>query len=180
MPLTAAVSPGWGKLYEVVAPLPWCRAPATDSWLPMPLSTESPRITLVCAYNICAGHRLRREDWSADKNREVFGHCANNHGHQYRLELYLAGGIDPESGMLINGYAVDAIVRPFLTEYFDHKFLNDDVAFFREHQPSAEWIAYWVYHELKKKFPAPVALVKVRLAETPELAVEYHESNGAR
>lgn len=133
----------------------------------------APRISLICSYPICAGHRLSREDWSKEKNREVFGHCSNNHGHQYRLDLFLSGGISSETGMLINGYDVDAIVKPFLAASFDHKFLNEDVDFFKTHQPSAEWIAVWVFDELKGKFPAHVTLKKVRVFETPELATEY-------
>lgn len=132
-----------------------------------------PKIHLISSFDICAGHRLYRTDWSADKNREIFGHCANNHGHQYRIDLFLGGEISAETGMLINGYDVGKIVKPFLTENFDHKFLNDDVAFFTDHQPTAEWIAVWLFTELTKLFPPHVQLSKVRLFETPNLAVEY-------
>lgn len=132
-----------------------------------------PTITLISSFDICAGHRLYREDWSKEKNHQVFGHCANNHGHQYKLELHLEGEISQETGMLINGYDVEAIVQPFLKENFDHKFLNDDVDFFKEHQPTAEWIACWVFHQLKNHFPAHVKLKKVCLYETPNLAAVY-------
>lgn len=133
----------------------------------------NPQIQLICSYSVCAGHRLSRSDWSPEKNREVFGHCANNHGHQYRLDLVLNGEINSDSGLLINGYDVDKIVKPFLTESFDHRFLNDDVAFFKKHQPTAEWIAIWIYEELQAHFPKHVELKKVRVFETPELAAEY-------
>ena len=132
-----------------------------------------PTINLLCSYNFCAGHRLFRQDWTPEKNREIFGHCANTHGHQYRIELTVSGQISSETGMLINGYDVDRIVSPFLKENFDHKFLNDDVAFFREQQPTAEWIAVWIYTELKPLFPSHAALTRVRVFETPELAVAY-------
>lgn len=133
----------------------------------------NPQIQLVCSYAVCAGHRLHRADWSPEKNHTVFGHCANNHGHQYRLDLVLCGPIHSDTGLLINGYDVDKIVKPFLAESFDHRFLNDDVEFFKTHQPTAEWIAVWVYEELKDHFPEPVELKKVRVFETPELAAEY-------
>lgn len=133
----------------------------------------NPQIQLVCSYSICAGHRLSRSDWSPEKNRAVFGHCANNHGHQYRLDLVLNGEINAETGLLINGYDVDKIVKPFLAESFDHRFLNDDVEFFKKHQPTAEWIAVWLYEELKVFFPKHITLKKVRVFETPELAAEY-------
>lgn len=132
-----------------------------------------PKVHLVSSYDICAGHRLYRKDWTPEKNRGVFGHCANNHGHQYRIELFLTGEISSETGMLINGYDVDSTVKPFLTQNLDHRFLNDDVAFFQDHQPTAEWIAIWLFTELKKLFPEHVELVRVRVHETPNLAVEY-------
>lgn len=130
-------------------------------------------INLVCSYPICAAHQLMRPDWTVEKNRQVYGKCAHIHGHQYTLELNLCGSINAETGMLINAFAVDDIVKPFITTYFDHKFLNQDVPFFHDRQPTAEWIAVWVFHELKGKFKTPVTLKKVKVYETPELAVEY-------
>lgn len=130
-------------------------------------------INLICSYPICAAHQLMRPDWSAEKNQQVYGKCAQIHGHQYTLELNLSGIINADTGMLINAFDVDEIVKPFITGYFDHKFLNQDVPFFHDRQPTAEWIAVWVFHELKDKFKMPVTLKKVKVYETPELAVEY-------
>ena len=56
---------------------------------------------------------------------------------------------------------------------FDHKFLNQDVAFFKDHQPTAEWISVWIFDELKNKFPEFVKLKQVSVYETPELKVSY-------
>lgn len=130
-------------------------------------------VNLVCSYQICAAHQLSRSNWSEEKNRQVYGKCAHIHGHQYTLELTLGGDINAETGMVINAFDVEAIMKPFIESYFDHKFLNQDVPFFHDRQPTAEWIAVWVYHELKDKFPSHVTLKKVRIYEMPELAVEY-------
>lgn len=132
-----------------------------------------PKVCLICSYHICAAHQLSRKDWSEEKNLKVFGKCANIHGHQYTMELHLNGEISQETGMLINGFDVDKIVQPFVSECFDHKFLNEDVDFFKDCQPTAEWIAVWVHKELSNKFPNNVSLSKVKIYETPELAVEY-------
>ncbi len=133
------------------------------------------KINLICSYNICAAHRLYREDWSEEKNQEVFGKCSSVHGHQYTLDIVLSGEISPDTGMLINGYDVDKIVKSFLEERIDHKFLNEDIDFFKDHQPTAEWIAIWLFQELKSRFPSPVKLEKVKVYETPELAVVYSD-----
>lgn len=134
-------------------------------------------VNLICSYSVCAGHRLYRDDWSQDKNHKIFGKCVRNHGHQYRIEVILGGGIDVQTGMLINGFDVDEIVRPIVIERLDHKFLNDDIDFFKDHQPTAEWIAFWIFHELQDKFASSVALKAVRVFETPELAAEYSATN---
>lgn len=134
---------------------------------------KSPQVDLICVYNVIAGHELKRMDWSPEQNRATFGKCANPHGHDYKIELHLTGNLHPESGMLINGYDVDAIVAPFIEKNLDHKFLNTDVEFFKIHQPTAEWIAVWIYDEFKVLFPKHVTLKKVRVFETATLAVDY-------
>lgn len=134
---------------------------------------NAPKVNLLCRYPVIAGHELKRSDWSDEQNKAAFGKCVNPHGHNYQIELWLTGSVNVETGLLINGYDVDGIVQPFLETYMDHKFLNKDVAFFREHQPTVEWIAVWLYEELKAQFPKHVTLNKVRVFETENLAVEY-------
>ena len=135
--------------------------------------SETPKIDLICCYQIIAGHELKRLDWSKEKNQDVFGKCANPHGHDYKIELHLTGHLHPETGLLINGYDVDAIVAPFFEKNFDHKFLNSDVEFFKTHQPTAEWIAVWLFDSFQNVFPKHVQLKKVRVFETANLAVDY-------
>lgn len=130
-------------------------------------------VKLICSYNTCTAHQLHRQDWTAEQNQKVFGHCANVHGHQYRIELHLQGEISQDTGMVINAYDVDAIVQPFLAEKFDHKFLNADVTYFQDIIPSAENIAVWMFSELKTRLPQSVNLIKLRICETPEVIVEY-------
>ncbi len=51
----------------------------------------------------CAAHRYHREDWTPEKNREVFGACNNpyGHGHNYELEVTIRGSVDPLTGCLL-------------------------------------------------------------------------------
>lgn len=139
----------------------------------MALPMGLPNVQLICSYSICAGHQLHRSDWSESKNHELFGKCAHKHGHQYRVEIMLTGPLAPETGMLVNGFSVDEIVKEHVTEILDHRFLNDDVDFFKTHLPTAEWIAVWVYETLQGKFPTPVIVKQIRVYETPDLAAEY-------
>ncbi len=137
------------------------------------MGTKNNQISLSASYDICAAHQLRRSDWSEKKNRAVFGHCADLHGHQYKVEIILSGEINLDTGMLINGYNVDHIFRKKILEKIDHKYLNKDVPFFKKNLPTAEWIAAWVFGELKKAFPVGILLKRVRVYETPNLYAEF-------
>lgn len=130
-------------------------------------------VNLICSYRLCAAHQLFRPEWTLTQNNEVYGRCAQVHGHEYVVELVLAGEIDKASGMLINESQVEKIVHPFFEKNFDHRFLNADVSFFKDCPPTAEWIAVWLYSELKSLFPPAVKLQKVRVGETPTLFAEY-------
>ncbi|MBF0103750.1 MAG: 6-carboxytetrahydropterin synthase [Deltaproteobacteria bacterium] len=128
---------------------------------------------LICRYPFCAAHRLWRSDWSEETNKKHFGRCTGIHGHDYRIEVHLTGDVSRETGMLINGFAVDEIVGTFISKHLDHKYLNQDIPFFSDHLPTAEMIAFWVYSSLKASFPSHVTLEKIVIFETPDLIVEY-------
>ena len=51
-----------------------------------------------------AAHRLHNPEWNDEKNLEVFGKCSNPnyHGHNYTLDVWIEGEIDPITGMVIN------------------------------------------------------------------------------
>ncbi|NIP81511.1 MAG: 6-carboxytetrahydropterin synthase, partial [Gemmatimonadetes bacterium] len=56
-----------------------------------------------------AAHRYWRDDWSEERNRAVFGACANphGHGHNYALEATVEGEIDDETGFSVDLGALD-------------------------------------------------------------------------
>ncbi|MBI2339223.1 MAG: 6-carboxytetrahydropterin synthase [Deltaproteobacteria bacterium] len=95
------------------------------------MENKSPHLSLTASYDICAAHQLNRPDWDSAKNRAAFGHCADLHGHQYKLEVTLEGDVPAETGMIINGYEIDRIVREKIMSRIDHKFLNKDIPFFQ-------------------------------------------------
>lgn len=134
---------------------------------------KTPYITLTGSYQLCTAHKLENKKWSAAKNRQVFGKCYGMHGHEYRVEIILAGYIDADSGMLINGFDVDEIVQEKVVSKLDHKYLNKDVPFFKKYPSTAEWIAYWIYHELETSWPKHCVMKLVRVYETGNLWAEY-------
>ena len=121
-----------------------------------------------------AAHRLYRKDWSDEKNRQVFGKCSNPHyhGHNYDLEVGLTGSIDPETGYLIDLKILKDIIREEVEDAFDHKNLNEEVADFRDLNPTVENIAVVIWHRLRARLDKKYQL-KIKLFETPRNFVEY-------
>ncbi len=121
-----------------------------------------------------AAHRLHNPSWSEEKNRAVFGLCnlPNYHGHNYELEVRVAGEIDPETGMVVDlGWLAD-LIREQIEHRFDHKNLNVDTEEFRHLNPTAENICVVIWNILRKNVPEKFDL-QVRLFETPRNFVEY-------
>lgn len=121
-----------------------------------------------------AAHRLYRKDWSDEQNRSVFGLCANPHyhGHNYKLEVRLAGEIDPETGYLIDLKLLNDLIDAEILQRFDHRNLNLDTPEFRDLNPTGENIVVVVWQLLRKALPERYEL-KVKLWETDRNYFEY-------
>ena len=84
-----------------------------------------------------ASRRLWRSDWSEDRNRAVFGdESPHGYGHNYRLEVEIAGEIDPEKAMVVNLTDLDRILKEEVDRPLDHRNLNLDVPGFEKTPPT--------------------------------------------
>lgn len=121
-----------------------------------------------------AAHRLFNPEWSDEKNLEVFGKCSypNYHGHNYVLETWVEGEIDPETGFVIDLKKLKELIRNEVTERFDHRNLNLDCPEFVDLKPTAENIALVVWNTLRSKLDEKYNLT-VRLWETENNVAEY-------
>src|SRR6185295_4447957 len=103
--------------------------------------------------HFCASHRLHNTEWSDEKNMEVFGKCnnPNGHGHNYEIEVTVAGTPPDETGMVIDLKKLATIIEEEVVESVDHKHLNHDVPFMKGVVPTAEniAIAFWKILEPK-------------------------------
>lgn len=122
-----------------------------------------------------AAHRLFNSDWSDEKNMEVFGKCSNPnyHGHNYVLETWVEGEIDPETGFVIDLKKLKDLIRNEITERFDHRNLNLDCPEFVNLKPTAENIAVVIWNTLRSKLDEKYNL-SVRLWETENNVAEYN------
>lgn len=103
------------------------------------------------------------------------GHkCRRMHGHSFKVEVKVAGEIQPELGILIDFGDIKAVVKPYI-DFLDHYCLNDlgeehDIALLKN--PTSENIAKWLYGELKPKLQG---LHSILVHETCTSACEYWE-----
>jgi 6-pyruvoyltetrahydropterin/6-carboxytetrahydropterin synthase len=121
-----------------------------------------------------AAHRLYHKDWSDEKNKKVFGLCANEnyHGHNYRLDVKVAGAINPETGYVIDLNHLKEIIQQEVHDRFDHRNLNLDCAEFKNLNPTGENIIVVIYGLLRPRLDAKYDL-QVRLWETERNYFEY-------
>jgi 6-pyruvoyltetrahydropterin/6-carboxytetrahydropterin synthase len=111
-----------------------------------------------------SAHRLFRPDWSDEKNEAVFDKCnnPNYHGHNYTLEVWVSGEIDPETGYLIDLKILKTIIQKEIIDRFDHRNLNLDCPEFEHLNPTAENIAAVIYRLMRqamdKKYELSITL----------------------
>lgn len=121
-----------------------------------------------------AAHRLHNPAWSDERNRETFGKCnlPNYHGHNYELFVRVTGEVDPDTGYVMDMKVLSDVIKRHVTDRFDHRNLNLDVAEFATLNPTAEHIAVVIHGLLRAQLPAHLDL-KVTLYETERNYVEY-------
>lgn len=124
-----------------------------------------------------AAHRLYREDYSDEKNLEVFGKCSNPnwHGHNYELFVTVKGEPDPETGFVINLKLLSEIMVQRVVDKIDHKNVNLEVDFMSGKLASAENLAISIWEQLEGPVKdAGAQLHCVKLFETERNFVEYY------
>jgi len=121
-----------------------------------------------------AAHRVHNPALSDADNTALFGKCNNPnwHGHNYVLEVSVAGPIDERSGYVLDLGALKNIVTREIIDKLDHKNLNLDVEMMRGINPTAENIVVACWRALDGKV-APARLVRLKLWETENNCVEY-------
>lgn len=124
-----------------------------------------------------AAHRLFNPNFSDEKNEAVYDKCnnPNGHGHNYVLEVVVAGEIDPQTGYVIDLKILKEIIRENVVKVLDHKNLNVDVKFLEGIIPTSENIAVAIFNQLKNYLELPNAkLHAVVLRETENNLVTYY------
>jgi 6-pyruvoyltetrahydropterin/6-carboxytetrahydropterin synthase len=136
-----------------------------------------PTASLTRRIRFAAAHRYRRPDWSEERNREVFGACANPafHGHSYVCDVTVRGGIDKQTGFLIDLAMFDRVLQEEIRDRFDHRNINTDVPEFADGKliPTGENLARFIFERLDSRLGDHARVDAVTVAEDDTLSATY-------
>lgn len=135
-------------------------------------------VLLTKRIEFAAAHRYVKPEWDEAKNRAVFGPCYNPpaHGHNYMLEVTVAGEVDPKTGMVINLFDLKRVLLAVIEE-FDHKNFNLDMPYFKDQIPTSENIARVLWTKLESHKDIGT-LHAIRLCEDEDLYAEVTAEGG--
>ena len=124
--------------------------------------------------HFCSSHRLHNPKFSEAENLELYGKCAyaNGHGHNYEIEVTVAGDPAPDTGMILDLKKLADIIEAEILDKVDHRHLNFDVDFLQGVIPTAENLAIVFWGILAPKIPAG-KLYSIKVYETPNNYAEY-------
>lgn len=122
-----------------------------------------------------SAHFYRNPAWSDEQNREVFGKCANpnGHGHNYTLEVTVAGEVDPVTGFVVDLKLLKDVLECEVVSVYDHRHLNHEVPEFAVTNPTTENIAVAIWRRLDGRVPN-ARLHRVRVYEMSDLFADYY------
>ncbi len=128
---------------------------------------------LTKTFYFCAAHQYGHEDWSHEKNVDVFGEDVKVHGHNYTLEITVKGTPDPKTGFIIDLVQLKDIVNEHIINVLDHSQIEKDISWFKDKQPSSENLVAFIWESLIEKIEG-AQLHRVRLIETPTIKTDYY------
>jgi 6-pyruvoyltetrahydropterin/6-carboxytetrahydropterin synthase len=121
-----------------------------------------------------AAHQLHDPALSAEENHRIFGKCANLHGHNYVLEVVVAGPIDPATGYVFDLKQLSEVVSRRIIQDVDHRNLNTDVPWLAGLIPTAENLAVAFWERIRSELPEGM-LRSVRVWETDKNWAEVRD-----
>jgi 6-pyruvoyltetrahydropterin/6-carboxytetrahydropterin synthase len=112
-----------------------------------------------------AAHQLRDPDRSEEENRRIYGKCVNLHGHNYALEVVVAGEVESDTGYVMDLKELSDVIHRRVIQDVDHSNLNTDVPWLEGRIPTAENLALAFWERIRPELPEGL-LRTVRVWET--------------
>ena len=148
--------------------------------LSRPRDEETIMLTVTRAYDFSASHRLHAPALGDAENAAIFGKCnrENGHGHNYEVEITVAGDVDASTGRVTDPEAMDKIVEEVILLPFDHRHLNMDVPEFADVNPTSENLTRVIWDRLNARWDGDGKLYRVVVRETARNYFEYYGPDG--
>lgn len=124
-----------------------------------------------------AAHRMFREEWTEEQNRNIFGKCSNPnwHGHDYELHVTVKGVLNDDYGFFMNISSLKQIIKERIIDKVDHKNINLEVSFMKGKIATTENLAIAIWDELKPAIEKEGAILHcVKICETENNSIEYY------
>ncbi len=125
-----------------------------------------------------AAHKLYNPNWTEEKNKEVFGPCANVnwHGHNFELVVTVKGIPDPDTGFVVDLKRLSQLIKERVVNKLDHKNINMDVDFMEGKMASCEILVVEIWKILEAGLPeiTEAKMHCIKLVETRNNYVEYY------
>ena len=106
-----------------------------------------PHLELVTSFGFEASHQL-------DKAPE-HSKCRRLHGHSWKVEVQVAGPVDPETGWVVDYDDIQAACEP-IYDALDHRHLNEVEGL---SNPTSEMVAVWIWERLAPELTGLKAVV---------------------
>ena len=122
-----------------------------------------------------ATHRIRRADWSDERNAAEFARAATEHGHRYQCRVTVKGPLQAEAGGVMRLQQLDTLLDEEVVRRFDGKSINAAAPEFADGQRLAtgEALTVYVWERIARRLPPGVRLHAVRMQEGPHIFSEY-------
>jgi 6-pyruvoyl-tetrahydropterin synthase len=122
-----------------------------------------------------ATHRIRRVDWSRERNAREFGNAADDHEHRYQCRVTVKGPLVPEVGGVMSLVALDALLAEEITARFGGRHISEAAPQFADGGwlATGEALAVYVWGRLVGRLPPGVTMHAVRIQEEAHIYSEY-------
>ncbi len=129
-------------------------------------------------FKFCAAHKYWNDNWTEEKNKEIFEDDIRIHGHNYQLDITISGQPSEESGFIVNISELKKIVDKNVINILDHSQIQEDIEWFKRKQPSTENLVIFIWQQIDPHIKGKMKLHKIKLRETPTIYTEYYGPNG--
>lgn len=129
-------------------------------------------------------HFYEQKRFSREENQRHFGACytPHGHGHNYVIEAFVDGPVDPTTGLVMNVTDLDIVLKSACAP-FDHHHINFDVPEFKDTIPTTENLAGYLFEKIKEgmaKLAPNLRLNRIRLFETDDIWAEVRPESTDR